>query len=68
VHQHQKELNVLQEQFQSILQAKDDQINDLVYRVKKGSQHHSEQQETSNAGADDMNNEVQSFIYLNYTM
>ncbi|CEP11183.1 hypothetical protein [Parasitella parasitica] len=35
VHQHQKELNVLQEQFQSILDIKDNQINDLVYKVKK---------------------------------
>ncbi|KAL9553418.1 hypothetical protein MBANPS3_003303 [Mucor bainieri] len=67
VHQHQKELNVLQEQFQSILNAKDDQISDLVYRAQKG-QHRNDQPETLNADADDMNNEVQSSIYLNYTM
>ncbi|KAG1088470.1 hypothetical protein G6F42_020262 [Rhizopus arrhizus] len=54
VHQHQKELSVLQKQFQSILNAKDDQINDLVYRVKKG-QHH---QERDTFAADDMDNEM----------
>ena len=59
--QHQKELNVLQEQFQSILDAKDDQINGLVYKVKQS------QYEEKEAIMDDNYNEVSSFIYLNYS-
>jgi succinate dehydrogenase flavin-adding protein (antitoxin of CptAB toxin-antitoxin module) len=61
VHQHQKELNVLQEQFQSILDAKDDQINGLVYKVKQS------QYEEKESIVDDNYNEVSSFIYLNYS-
>lgn len=60
VQQHQKELNVLQEQFQLILDAKDDQINDLVYKV-------SQSQNEEKAFVDDNDNEVSSFIYLNYS-
>lgn len=61
VQQHQKELKVLQEQFQSILDAKEDQINDLVYKVKQS------QNEEKEAFVDDNDNEVSSFIYLNYS-
>lgn len=61
VQQHQKELKVLQEQFQSILDAKDDQINDLVYKVRQS------QNEEKEAFVDDNDNEVSSFIYLNYS-
>ncbi|GAA5806180.1 hypothetical protein HPULCUR_011710 [Helicostylum pulchrum] len=34
IEQHQKELNVLQNQFQSLLDMKDSELNDLSYRIK----------------------------------
>lgn len=93
IEQHQKELNILQNQFQTLLDMKDMELNDLSYRMKskKGSTTETSreskklEQDLRNQlytleedikskslemrwlETDSEQNEVSSFILLNYT-
>lgn len=92
IEQHQKELNVLQNQFQSLLDMKDSELNDLSYRIKLKKDKTSKKLENEKMEVelrnqlysleenmkskslemrwletDSEQNEVDSFIYLNYT-
>jgi succinate dehydrogenase flavin-adding protein (antitoxin of CptAB toxin-antitoxin module) len=87
IEQHQKELNTLQKQFQSLLDMKDKELKDLSFKLKttNGSLSTEVEQELRAQlqtleqdmkskslemrwlESDSEQNEVSSFIYLNYT-